>query len=149
MKFKKRFNKSINQDHSEIENESKDKFILNGNQLFVLDTLEKSAINDISNGNKTESNPDRFNLDENLFNYKNFDRELVKLGLTEGPNIDFSKLSPEEVKHRRQALEEKYKTLKNEDKYTLSKTRVVIKNLPRGVDSSMMKFVLNNKLGQV
>jgi len=106
--------------------------------------LDKSKINDINNGNKSESG---IKFDENLFNYKNFDKELVKLGLTEGPNIDFEKMTPEEVKSRRQALEEKYKTLKNEDKYTLSKTRVVIKNLPSGVDSAMMKYVINNKLG--
>jgi len=105
LKFKKRFNKSVDQDHSEIENESKDKFILNRNQLFVLDTLEKTEINDLSKDKITKT--DRVNLDESLFNYKNFDRELVKLGLTEGPNIDLSKLSPEDVKQRRQALEEK------------------------------------------
>lgn len=105
LKFKKRFNKSINQDHTGIENENKDKFILNGNQLFILDTLEKSAINEISNSKVNKK--DRLNVDESLFNFKNFDRELVKLGLTEGPNIDLSKLSPEEVKQRRQALEQK------------------------------------------
>lgn len=144
IKFQKRFNKESDDNKNVTENESKDKFILNCNQLFILDTLDKTKINDINNGNKSESG---IKFDENLFNYKNFDKELVKLGLTEGPNIDFEKMTPEEVKSRRQALEEKYKTLKNEDKFTLSKTRVVIRNLPSGVDSAMMKYVINNKLG--
>lgn len=62
IKFKKRFNKSSDENKI-IENDSKEKFILSGNQLFILDTLNKSDINDINtNGSKNDS---KLKFDEN------------------------------------------------------------------------------------
>jgi len=82
----------------------------------------------------------------NSFTFKNSDKSKISLGLTEGKYIFLDKMEQDEIRERRHDLDEKFKKLKIEDKFTLSKTRVIVKNLPKGIDSKMLRLLVNDKL---